>query len=246
MLGDPDQTEDAPMTWTVYHRATRSPTYGFIHGILLVLLYEGLRWTAGAHGVRVGAEVWMWQGLAVVGLRGVAALAVAVGCVAALVWWAERGRQVPLRWDVASLVVAESGLYAVVGAALVSGTVGLVLGQWAPGGGALGTRLALSVGAGVYEELVFRVLLVGGLAWTLRHLMARRGWAYPLAALIGALVFSAVHYLGPMGDAFALASFTFRFLFGLVLNGLFLWRGFAVAAWTHALYNVFLTLGLLG
>ncbi|NBB73510.1 MAG: CPBP family intramembrane metalloprotease, partial [Bacteroidetes bacterium] len=63
---------------------------------------------------------------------------------------------------------------------------------------------------------------------------------------LGAAIFSAVHYVGPFGDAFTLASFSFRFLFGLALNGLFLWRGFGVAAWTHALYDVMLVVGLLG
>ncbi|HEX7069526.1 MAG TPA: CPBP family glutamic-type intramembrane protease, partial [Rhodothermales bacterium] len=58
-------------------------------------------------------------------------------------------------------------------------------------------------------------------------------------SLIGAIIFSAVHYTGPLGDPFTLSSFTFRFLFGLALNVLFLWRGFGVAAWTHALYDVF-------
>ncbi|RLB78811.1 MAG: CPBP family intramembrane metalloprotease, partial [Deltaproteobacteria bacterium] len=51
-------------------------------------------------------------------------------------------------------------------------------------------------------------------------------------------LFSLVHYIGTYGDAFTLASFTFRFLFGLALNVLFIVRGFGIAAWTHALYDV--------
>ncbi|MEM6619616.1 MAG: hypothetical protein AAF631_09965, partial [Pseudomonadota bacterium] len=35
------------------------------------------------------------------------------------------------------------------------------------------------------------------------------------------------------GDPFTRHVFTFRFLFGLALNAVFLWRGFALAAWTH-------------
>jgi hypothetical protein len=67
-----------------------------------------------------------------------------------------------------------------------------------------------------------------------------------LAAVVGAAVFSVVHYVGTFGDVFTPASFTFRFFFGLALNGLFLWRGFGVAAWTHALYDVMLVLGGFG
>jgi membrane protease YdiL (CAAX protease family) len=108
------------------------------------------------------------------------------------------------------------------------------------------TRLALSIGAGVYEELVFRVILVGGLFAMLRRLVTDRLVAYVLAAVVGAAVFSVVHYVGTFGDVFTPASFTFRFFFGLALNGLFLWRGFGVAAWTHALYDVMLVLGGFG
>jgi hypothetical protein len=60
------------------------------------------------------------------------------------------------------------------------------------------------------------------------------------------VLFSGAHYVGPLGDSFALPSFTFRFLFGLALNVLFLWRGFGVAAWTHALYDVMVVTGMFG
>ena len=63
---------------------------------------------------------------------------------------------------------------------------------------------------------------------------------------MGALLFSAVHYIGALGDAFTLPSFMFRFLFGLALNVVFLVRGFGIAAWTHALYDVMIVTGLLG
>jgi hypothetical protein len=79
---------------------------------------------------------------------------------------------------------------------------------------------------------------VGGLFWVLRGVMREASAAYLVAAVAGAAVFSAVHYVGVYGDALTLASFTFRFLFGLALNVLFLARGFGVAAWTHALYDV--------
>jgi hypothetical protein len=41
-----------------------------------------------------------------------------------------------------------------------------------------------------------------------------------------------------MGDAFTMGSFLYRFLFGLILNGIYVWRGFGVAAWTHAIYDI--------
>ena len=63
------------------------------------------------------------------------------------------------------------------------------------------------------------------------------------AAGLGALIFSAFHYVGPYGDPWQLGSFTFRAVAGLLFSGLYLLRGFGITAWSHALYDVFLTLG---
>jgi hypothetical protein len=111
----------------------------------------------------------------------------------------------------------------------------------------LPTQLTISLGAGIYEELLFRVLLVGALV-----LLARRffGWK-PLAAGIfataaGAFLFSAFHYIGPYGDPLELGSFMFRFVAGLLFSGMYLLRGLGITAWTHALYDVFLTVMLAG
>ncbi len=66
-----------------------------------------------------------------------------------------------------------------------------------------------------------------------------KSWAnYVSAILLSAVLFSAIHYTGNMGDPFTMSSFLFRFLFGVILNGIYVLRGFGVAAWTHALYDV--------
>lgn len=114
----------------------------------------------------------------------------------------------------------------------------------------------MSLGAGFYEELSFRVILFGlgakllvslfghqkmvltatGPAasnFTLRSIGVMLGWA-----LACAIVFSGVHYVGAMSDSFQLASFTFRAILGLVLTLIYVTRGFAAAVWTHALYDV--------
>jgi membrane protease YdiL (CAAX protease family) len=102
----------------------------------------------------------------------------------------------------------------------------------------------ISLGAGLYEELLFRVILVSGLAWLGGRVF---GWS-PVAAslfavVLGALVFSAFHYIGPYGEPLELGSFTFRTIAGLLFSGLYLRRGFGITAWTHSLYDVFLAVG---
>lgn len=100
--------------------------------------------------------------------------------------------------------------------------------------------LILSMGAGLYEEIAFRVGLFGlgtlairaffgGIVkWTLVA-----GWA-----LVAACVFSAWHYVGAMGDPWSLKTFAFRATCGLFLTAVYVVRGFAPAVWTHTLYDV--------
>jgi membrane protease YdiL (CAAX protease family) len=196
--------------------------------------------------VRVGADVWIKDLLSMTGARGgllLVLIAVLAGLAAFLL---DRKKHIPLRGRYFAGILGESVVYAVVVAILVSNLVAAIFAVAPPPTGGLWTQLALSIGAGLYEELLFRVLLVGGLALLFRPFFQNPNAAYLLAAILGAALFSLVHYAGPLGDPFELPSFTFRFAFGLALNVLFLWRGFGVAAWTHALYDVMVVTGLFG
>jgi hypothetical protein len=105
------------------------------------------------------------------------------------------------------------------------------------------TMLMLSIGAGIYEELLFRVVLVGLIAWGATRVLGWRPVAAGIVAtVLGALIFSAFHYIGPYGDNLDVYSFVFRTIAGLFFSGLYLLRGFGITAWTHALYDVLLLL----
>ncbi|MFB6279598.1 MAG: type II CAAX prenyl endopeptidase Rce1 family protein [Salinibacter sp.] len=236
-------------SWRTYHRATRSATYGFLSALPLFALYEAMIVLVNLDAVRrvrVSAGVLVKDLLAMTGASGgvILALLVVGGGLAA--YLLDRRRSIPLRTHYFVGLVGESAVYAVGVALVVSSLVGALFAAAPPPEGTLWTQLALSIGAGLYEELVFRVLLVGGLFLLCRAVLETPTQAYLLAALLGAALFSLVHYVGPLGDPFALPSFTFRFLFGLALNALFLARGFGVAAWTHALYDVLVVTGMLG
>lgn len=240
-----------PTDWDVYHRVSRTGTYSFLAALPLLLMYEVLIVLANRGDfsqVRVGAEVWLKHLLAILGNTGFVAFGAVVLAVGIGIFWAERKKHIPIRARYFVWMVLESAVYAVLVAIIVSGVVGAILtvalsGAPPPRGGLL-LQLALSVGAGVYEELLFRVVLVGGLYLLARRLIGRKALAYGTAAVIGAFLFSLVHYLGPLGDPWAAGSFLFRFFFGLALNVLFLLRGFGIAAWTHALYDVMVVLWL--
>ena len=238
------------MTVREYLTVTRRPRYAILFALPLLLAYEGLAWALANTdgGVRNGADVllkWLFVGLG--GQRGLLVFDLLLFGAGAVLVVRDLRRGGKLEPRLFAAMLAESAVWAVL--------VGLVVGQATrvllqhlsvPGLDqfGFGTQLMLSLGAGIYEELLFRVLLVGSLAWIGRRGL---GWspgaAGTAAALIGAVIFSAFHYIGPYGDAFTLASFTFRALAGLVFSTLYLVRGFGVTAWTHALYDIFVTLG---
>jgi hypothetical protein len=103
------------------------------------------------------------------------------------------------------------------------------------------TGVIMSLGAGFYEEIAFRVLLFGSGSWIVGALMEKGatevlvkiGWA-----AVTAILFSAWHYTGALGDAFDARSFVYRAICGFLLATVYAFRGFAPAVWTHALYDV--------
>ncbi len=240
-----------------YLEVTRSASYGFIAALPLFLAYEILILLVNqgsAQQVRVGADLWIKQLIAAVGGSGMFVVGLVVMAAGVAILLFERKRKLPWRPAWLCWMLLESLVYAVLVAAVVANIVQGLFYTVAPESAlfaqegarpGLGQMLALSLGAGLYEELVFRVVLVGGMAWLLARATGNRRMSYVVAAVAGALLFSAVHYVGAFGDPFTLPSFTFRFLFGITLNALYLARGFGVAAWTHALYDVMVVSHLL-
>ena len=59
------------------------------------------------------------------------------------------------------------------------------------------------------------------------------------AIVITSFFFSMAHYVGPHGERFIAYTFAFRFVAGAFFAVLFVFRGFGIAAGTHALYDIF-------
>jgi hypothetical protein len=244
-----------------YFDVSRSPRYSVLFALPLLIAYEALAAAlAGPRSgsqVRNGADVLLKEAfIAVAGRNGPLIFIAAV--VGIGIWFIARdikrsGQGVrPL---VFGAMLAESiALAAIFGIVIGTLTVKLLgsLHVLSMMGAATtqiasmswSTRLMLSLGAGLYEELLFRVLLVSALAAGARIVFGfgTRG-AGVFATIVGALIFSAFHYIGPYGDPFRLTSFTFRAISGVAFSALYLTRGFGITAWTHSLYDAFLLLG---
>src|SRR5262249_32075232 len=94
------------------------------------------------------------------------------------------------------------------------------------------------VGAGIYEEMLFRLLLFSALTWLLRQAEFNGPGARSLAALLSALLFSLAHHIGPQGELFNAQVFLFRTVAGLYFAALYHFRGFGIAVGAHAGYDV--------
>jgi hypothetical protein len=236
-----------------YLSDARAPRYSILFALPLLLTYELCSFvlTGSTYaGVRNGADVLLKSVfLSLGGPRGLLVFDVLLlGLGALLVARDMKAHPGGLKGRVFAGMIAESVLYAVLFGVIVGRLTALVLG--APrmlqiGGGKLDlpTQLVTSLGAGIYEELLFRVVLTGGLLWLVRATTGmRRGGAAAIAVVVSALIFSAFHYVGSLGDTFTLQSFTFRAIAGLAFSALYVTRGLGVTAWTHALYDVMLTL----
>ncbi len=237
---------------TRYLKQTRTATYGFWAAMPLLIAYEWLIIIANNHAsisVRVGADVWIKRMLGSLGVRGHLILGALVATIGLIIFFRERKQNIELKGAYFIGILAESIVYAIVVTMVITTMINrLFIPAIAPmlaagqGGITTMTHLALSIGAGLYEELLFRVLIFGAIFLVLDRLTAKRVPAICVATLISALLFSAAHHVGSLGDDWTAPVFLYRFLYGIALQLLYLGRGFGVAAWTHALYDIMVVL----
>ena len=236
-----------------YLARSRAARYSILFALPLLLLYEAASFALNGSptaGVRNGADVMLKAPF--VGLGGRNGLLVfdflLLGTGAVLVWRDLRRSGKGLEGRTFAWMSLESAVYAALFGLVVGSLTALVLGaprllDIAAPALDLPTRLVTSLGAGIYEELLFRVILTGGLLVLLRAVLkTRAGGAAAMSVVVSALVFSAFHYVGALGDRFTVQSFTFRAIAGLAFSGLYVSRGLGITAWTHALYDIGITL----
>ncbi len=244
-----------------YWLLARRPLASLVFLFPLLAIYEaGVLWTGGENpvGIRNGADVWMRALLQSAGVTFGFLLPVLV--VLVLIAWHVRVRH---PWRVSSETLmgmcGESVLLAF--ALIVAGQlqnlafeklgnpeIALAVQHAAPNaktlpGGPVAAQAVSYVGAGIYEEVLFRLCLLPLCFGLFRLLRLNKTWAAILAILGTSLVFSLAHHIGPAGEAFHLFPFTFRTLAGLFFAGLFVLRGVGITVGTHAAYD--LLVGLL-
>jgi len=114
-----------------------------------------------------------------------------------------------------------------------------------PAGGQLLQALLLAVGAGVYEEFLFRLAMISLILLIFVDIFSIKKGPVLLAAVVASgCLFSLYHF--PFGTdgagGFHWAEFIFRAAAGIYLGLIFIARGFAVAVGTHTFFNLFVVI----
>lgn len=252
--------KSAPVANETYWRAVRKPVYALVFLLPMMILYETgvFLWghqaarqaLAQAHVryegqvLRNAADIFIrsllggledylgWGGLFLSGFVIVLTL---------VVWQIVSRQSWTIKLDHVVGMTGESVLYAsipllpyVVASFLPPrGYWGLPTNRW--------MDLFFDLGSGVYEEFIFRLVLVGLLILVLTKFAELDFFpAGVIAVGFSAVVFAVVHHVGAIGEPFAWMTFAVRTLLGLFFGAIYIARGFGIAAGAHVFYNILL------
>ena len=99
-------------------------------------------------------------------------------------------------------------------------------------------NMILSLGAGIYEELIFRVLSIYISYQSIKFLFRLGKFSANFyAVILSAILFSLFHFIG--AESFNQEAFAVRFIAGIFLASLYVQRGFGITAITHSFYDIF-------
>jgi membrane protease YdiL (CAAX protease family) len=242
--------------------ATRDPAISWLMLVPLALLHLSGRGAAELEAFFLVESALEWAGAYGLGFLWIA-------LVVCFLWAIGRVYQLQLPWRGGAALIFIEGLVW----ALLLGPALIVLTKWLPLSAAplsislaisttdlavvgdaavpalmgleqIHASLAVAAGAGLYEELLFRALGVGGFALVLQLVfrnfaadLTSRRLALVLAILFSAAAFAAAHGIGGNVGAFEPEILAFRAVAGLCFGLLFAFRGLAVCAYAHFAYD---------
>lgn len=229
-----------------YLRATKHPWPTLVMLLPLLLAYEvGVLWYGGPNPdlIRNGADAWLRMALQAYGLGQLIVAPALVALIFAIAsWWRSKDRPDGVLGICCGMALECFGFAVLLwglshGLAPLMQRLGIALNQSPPVDPVM-ARLVTFIGAGIYEEILFRLVLFSGLTLLLRLALTPRFQALLIAAVVSAFLFAAAHHVGPYGEPMNSYVFLFRFLAGLYFAVVYHCRGFAVAAGAHACYDV--------
>ena len=224
-----------------YLLKSKTSFYSFLFTLPLFFLYEinilFLSWD-DILVVRNGADFLMrniLESFDIYGLYGLG-LVFFLGLLVTYIFFIKEDQQHEVNVNFLFIMLAESVLWSVVLYFLLFKFMVLLMN---PVGKSILQQVTLAIGAGIYEEFLFRVLLIAGLSGILGFVfMWDKTFKNIIAVVLSGGIFSAFHFMGEYGDFFSMELFLIRFFAGLILGVLYMYRGFGITAYTHSIYDL--------
>lgn len=225
-----------------YLTFSKSPLYSFIFTLPLFLLYEVGIFLISSRDIdqlRNGADVLMRQVLESFGIYGMYGFGgtFLIGFLIAFIRQKKNLRTSEIESRFLLIMFFESIVWATL---LVIMMIKIPTFLSLSNEDHLIQQVVLAIGAGIYEEFVFRVLLISGLAilFGLIFNWGEFGKTF-LSVIISSAIFSIFHFFGSYGDTFSFPLFFVRFFAGIFLAMIYIFRGFGITAYAHSIYDLF-------
>lgn len=225
-----------------YLTVSKSPLYSFIFTLPLFLLYEVGIFLISSRDIdqlRNGADVLMRQVLESFGIYGMYGFGgtFLIGFLIAFIRQKKNLRTSEIESRFLLIMFFESIVWATL---LVILMIKIPTFLSLSNEDHLIQQVVLAIGAGIYEEFVFRVLLISGLAilFGLIFNWGEFGKTF-LSVIISSAIFSIFHFFGSYGDTFSFPLFFVRFFAGIFLAMIYIFRGFGITAYAHSIYDLF-------
>ena len=225
----------------LYFKDTKSPFYGFIFTIPLFLIYELgiiINSNESITSMRNGADVLLRQILSFLGLNGIYWLGFIFFVAYIITFFINKSKMKQNETNNVYLffMIIESLFWA---SLIYLFMLNIHLLLMNPTGSIILQRVTLAIGAGIYEEFLFRVLLILLLSQIIKFIFK---WSYKFSRLVSMIIsagiFSSFHFLGEYGDYFSFNVFMIRFFAGIFLGMIYFTRGFGIVAWSHSIYDL--------
>lgn len=220
-----------------YWKSTHSPLHSLVFILPFLLIYE---FGVYAMGTDLLARNQLQAFLADLGATA-SHLSAALVVVVLLTWQAATRTPWRIRWSTLAGMVVESFALAmpVLALGMLSRNM-LMAGLTTPGHGDALARVMAGIGAGIYEEFLFRFIGLNVIGLILLDIMELpRDIGQVTAVAICAAIFALYH---PLQGGLQWTPLLFFFLAGCYLGGVYLLRGFGVAVGVHMAHNLLATL----
>jgi len=226
------------MTFSTYLKSSSHRFYGAVIALVMLILYEiCIVWGGPSIIVRNAPEAWLRLTLNFFGISHyyISFLMVTIFILAIPVFY-RSGLDVDKK--ILPLMVIESIIWGVFSGIFIQMMIANLF--FSSGGmtNSIVRNIGLAIGAGLFEELFFRVILTTSLIWILVKAIKVKWISISIAVVLASFLFSLAHYVGNAADVFELYSFLFRFFAGMWFTTLYALRGFAVVCMTHAFYDI--------